>query len=388
MKKRSLFILLVVFALLLSACSGKTKTAKTQEDAKELVEEYFDGFSDVENIKMETYSDGVLSSTFVKDHDKMYVNYEDAYGYYLFMMDGTKYLIADDGSLYEDESMYDMTVSTLEMLLQFNVLGYFYFEEEDNISYDAKVVDDKDLTLKISGSYDGEDFEVNISSSKEDGKITNLTSSVLAGEVEYGVEYKFSYDATVELPEYKAPIELPHVESPFNNFGEVIATFDQEDLLSFAYNDQYILIVEKDGSYYQLSATLDEETLSKYYELDTIDDDYNEKVNELIADIEIEDCVDFTSIVMTEEEKAAVINKTIGDLVIEGFEVNGWSFYDDEDGTEYRSIYLTRDGLTYLADVSLPENFDANSDFEAEDLYEAIILSIEFDGPEYSVLPF
>ena len=188
------------------------------------------------------------------------------------------------------------------------------------------------------------------------------------GEQAYVSEYKFKYDEHIELPEYKEPVtynDMPHVDSPYKTFEDIIKTVnEEEDLMYLFYEKQLIVIDSVNGKHYQFSTVVDDETYNAYNELDVMEDDYQQKVYPLIENIEIEDCIDFTDAVLTKEELDAYIGKTIGDMVNDGFEVSGYSFYE-----ESNTVYTNKDLLGYKVDVALEEGFDPDSEFEYEDLY-------------------
>lgn len=384
---KKLFItLLALMMLLVSACAGNSKTVNTREEAQQMVEEFFDGLLEADPIKVDTYQNDTLMSTFMKDGDKMYQYYEDAgYGYYLFIKDDVKYLISDDLTLMEDDFMYDMSLQTLEFMLMMNVTGYFDVDD-GSLTFKATNKADKELLLEISGESDDTQVNINTTAKKENNQISEITTEMTAGEQTFSTTYKFEYNTHINLPEYKVPVtydNMPHVDSPYATFGQVINELDEdEDLFYALMENQLVVIDEVDNRYYQYSTVLDDETFEKYNNLDFMADDYNQQVYSLISELPIEDCIDFTDSLLSPDSLKAYVGKTIQALVDDGFEINGYSFYEDD-----ANVFVTKDLMTYKVDAIIVDDFDPEADFESEDLVVLGIVDMEFDSVEYAALP-
>lgn len=384
---KKLFItLLALMMLLMSACAGNSKTVNTREEAQQMVEEFFDGLLEADPIKVDTYQNDTLVSTFMKDGDKMYQYYEDAgYGYYLFIKDDVKYLISDDLTLMEDEFMYDMSNRSLEFMLMMNVTGYFDVDD-GSLTFKATNKADKELLLEISGESDDTQVNINTTAKKENNQISEMTTEMIAGEQTVSTTYKFEYNTHITLPEYKVPItydNMPHVDSPYATFGQVINELDEdEDLFYALMENQLVVIDEVDNRHYQYSTVLDDETFEKYNNLDFMADDYNQQVYSLISELPIEDCIDFTDSLISPDSLKAYVGKTIQALIDDGFEINGYSFYEDD-----AYVFVTKDLMTYKVDAIIVDDFDPEADFESEDLVVLGIADMEFDSVEYAALP-
>lgn len=384
---KKLFItLLALMMLLMSACAGNSKTVNTREEAQQMVEEFFDGLLEADPIKVDTYQNDTLVSTFMKDGDKMYQYYEDAgYGYYLFIKDDVKYLISDDLTLMEDEFMYDMSNQSLEFMLMMNVTGYFDVDD-GSLTFKATNKADKELLLEISGESDDTQVNINTTAKKENNQISEITTEMIAGEQTVSTTYKFEYNTHINLPEYKVPVtydNMPHVDSPYATFGQVINELDEdEDLFYALMENQLVVIDEVDNRHYQYSTVLDDETFEKYNNLDFMADDYNQQVYSLISELPIEDCIDFTDSLLSPDSLKAYVGKTIQALIDDGFEINGYSFYEDD-----AYVFVTKDLMTYKVDAIIVDDFDPEADFESEDLVVLGIADMEFDSVEYAALP-
>ena len=387
MKKKYIAVIFAVLVLLLTSCNaGNVKTVKTREEVKQMAEEFYGDLLKADNVMMSAYRDEVLVNEFTRDGDRMYVNNTEAgYDYYLFQENGKKYLISDDRTLFEDESMYDLSADTIRMTLDFAVLAYLDADVE-GLTYTATKKGDQELVVTIEGSDEGNAFTITSTGTKESGSLQSLLSEIRSGENGYQSEYRFAYDKHVELPEYtviKTYDDLPHVESPYQTYGEIIEQLGEEEALFYCFYDTQLLVIgEKDGRHYQFSTVVDQETYDAFNDLDFMDDDYDQKVYDLLSDIPIEDCVDFTDELLSQGELDSYAGKTVRNLIDEGYEANGWSFWE-----ENNFVFVMKDGMTYRLEVELPEGFDPDSEFEYEDLYGFNIRKMTFESPEYSILP-
>lgn len=381
--KKKFIILLLALMMLLTAC-GSGKTVKTKEEVQQLAEEFYECLKTADKFTMSSYNGDQLTSVFAKDGDKYYVNYPDSYDYYCFIENGTKYVISDDGSLSESEATYDMTDETINMLLQIYV--FFYLDvDSDNVSFTA-TSKDNELVINVKTEYEGDKFETTITGKKENGNIIDILTESKYDDTLLAGEYKFEYGTSVELPEYTVPKtynNLPHVESPYKTYGEIIETLDEDESLFHSFfDDELVVIAEKDGRYYQFSSIVSNEVLEAYNSLDFFDENYDQNILDLLADIEIEDCIDFTDELLSQEQLNGYVGKTIGNLVADGFEINGYSL-GDEDGV----IFAYKDSMDYSISVIVPEGFDAYGEFEYDAFNDFVVDDITFDSVGYDVLP-
>ena len=388
-------VMMLMLVVALTACGSNSgssstdtggNTVTTKEEVRAITEEFYDVLYDADNFTMSSYYDDELITVFTKDQDKMYENQVSAgYDYYMFMEDGKKYVITDDRSLFEDESTYDLAAETIEMLLDMNVLGYFDIDD-DSFSYSATKNGEDELVTTIQASSDDTDVEMTVTGKKEDGNITEIISEIKYGEETMVSKYEFAYDQHIDLPEYTEPKtydDLPHVDSPYKTFGEIIDQLGEDDMLNYMFDDDELIVLgSKDGRYYQFSSSVDDEFQNAYENFDFLDENYEQMIYELISDIEIEDCIDYTDVLVPQAELDAYVGKNINALLADGFEVSGYSFWE---GTNL--VFVDKDSMGYKADVEVPDGFDTEGEFDYEDLNDFVIKSISFDSPQYNILP-
>ena len=271
-------LLIVLFSLLLlTACAG-TKTVTVKTEAKKMADEFYDELLASDPIMMNSYFDDKLSTVFAKDKDKMYVDQIEAgYDYYMFIEDGKKYLISSDRTLMEDESMYDLSLNTIDLTLKMNVLGYFDVED-DSVKLSVTNNNDTEFVLTVDGkAADGSNFTVTSTGLKNDvGQVTEISNVIKSGDNTQKMSYMFTYDTPVDLPEYTKPVtydNMPHVDSPYKTVGDIIKTLNPVEQLSYSFiNDELIIIKNVNDKYYQLSAPIDQVLMDQYNSIDFMDD--------------------------------------------------------------------------------------------------------------------
>jgi len=426
MKKRnSLFAVVAAFlalALLLSACgtAGEKTEEPTEEPAegpaagnevqetvqtadtlagvREMVNAFYGQLEKADVISMTSAADGE-STVFVKDGDRMYL--QDAASdteYYLFIEDGVKYCISDGETACEDEFMYDLWGETLEFTLAMYVTGIFELDDEDAgdivcaATRTDRTVDGattSELVYTVTAEDEGETATLTVDGrTGADGRVSEIDYKAVSDGETYQINLRFAYDGvSVTLPAYviDRPLVLQgeHVESPYETVQELIDTLREDEHLSYSlFDGQFFAIAEKDGRYYKLTAPISEEDTAALEALDFFADDYTEQVYAILGKLPVEDCFDFTDAIPTQEELDVFTGKTVGELVEAGFEGAGWSIWEEE-----AYLYFNKDYMSFEAKATIPEGFDADAEFEFEDLYDFVVEQLWFTEPEYPDLP-
>jgi len=199
-------------------------------------------------------------------------------------------------------------------------------------------------------------------------------------------ELDFKYDGiSITLPEYEIfdiSDYYEHVDSPFKTFEEAKKTVGKETLSYTIYDNLVVAVVNHEGKLYQLSAEMDEATTEAYNGIDFEADDYSEQVDKLLDPLAITDCVDFTALCLDQKTLDGYVGKKIGELIDEGFGQNGYGISE-----ESSVIYLDRNDIVYEFEVTLPEGFDTEKDFEFEDLYDCVVTKGSYFDTNTSLLP-
>lgn len=386
MKKKTINILMILLLALTMASCSRTKTVTDRKKAREMVEAFYDGLTQADPVTMASYSDGELMTVLTKDQDMIHVHTEyDGYDVYSFVKDGKRYTIADDGNLYEDDSTYGFYADSIDMMLKMNVTGYFDVED-DSLSFTATQKNDSEMELTIKGQQDGNEVAISSLGTKKDGKVSSIVCEIRSGETAYLSEFRFTYDEHIVLPEYTVPKtydNMPHVESPYTTYREVIDELAEDESLFYMFaEDKLFVISEKDGRHYQLSSVVSQDLVDAFNALDFFAEDYDNQVYDLIGDLEIEDCIDFTDELVSQDELDGYSGKQVSDLLNDGFEINGYSFWEDSG-----FVLAQKDLMNYRFYVELPEGFDAGGEFEYDAFNDFFIQSGTFSDVEYAALP-
>jgi hypothetical protein len=399
LKKTVLGALGALMITSLCGCSSESTvevTVDTKAEVKKLVDEFYAGVADANPMEMTTVADGTQSGIFTRDGTKL--KYEDNVNnmvMYMFEENGKKYFLTEDmDQPTEEEYTYNMYNSTPEMVLTMTVLGYFQDDQqEEGLTYSAtkKEVTENgktqaELKVTITAEQDGTKAELTSLGTKTDDKVNHITFSINQGEQSMSQELDFKYDGiSITLPEYEI-VDISeyyeHVDSPFKTFEEAKKAAGKETLAYTIYDNLVVAVVNHEGKLYQLSAEMDEATTEAYNGLDFEADDYSEQVDKLLDPLVITDCVDFTALSLDQKTLDGYVGKKIGELVDEGFGHNGYGITE-----ESSVIYLDRNDIVYEFEVTLPEGFDTEKDFEFEDLYDCVVTKGSYFDTNTSLLP-
>ena len=399
LKKTVLGALGALMITSLCGCSSESTvevTVDTKAEVKKLVDEFYAGVADANPMEMTTVADGTQSGIFTRDGTKL--KYEDNVNnmvMYMFEENGKKYFLTEDmDQPTEEEYTYNMYNSTPEMVLTMTVLGYFQDDQqEEGLTYSAtkKEVTENgktqaELKVTITTEQDGTKAELTSLGTKTDDKVNHITFSINQGEQSMSQELDFKYDGiSITLPEYEI-VDISeyyeHVDSPFKTFEEAKKAAGKETLAYTIYDNLVVAVVNHEGKLYQLSAEMDEATTEAYNGIDFEADDYSEQVDKLLDPLAITDCVDFTALSLDQKTLDGYVGKKIGELVDEGFGHNGYGITE-----ESSVIYLDRNDIVYEFEVTLPEGFDTEKDFEFEDLYDCVVTKGSYSDTNTSLLP-
>lgn len=399
LKKTVLGALGALMITSLCGCSSESTvevTVDTKAEVKKLVDEFYAGVADANPMEMTTVADGTQSGIFTREGTKL--KYEDNVNnmvMYMFEENGKKYFLTEDmDQPTEEEYTYNMYNSTPEMVLTMAVLGYFQDDQqEEGLTYSAtkKEVTENgktqsELRVTITAEQDGTKAELTSLGTKTDDKVNHITFSINQGEQSMSQELDFKYDGiSITLPEYEIfdiSEYYEHVDSPFKTFEEAKKASGKETLSYTIYDNLVVAVVNHEGKLYQLSAEMDEATTEAYNGIDFEADDYSEQVDKLLDPLAITDCVDFTALSLDQKTLDGYVGKKIGELIDEGFGENGYGISE-----ESSVIYLDRNDIVYEFEVTLPEGFDTEKDFEFEDLYDCVVTKGSYSDTNTSLLP-
>ena len=134
----------------------------------------------------------------------------------------------------------------------------------------------------------------------------------------------------------------------------------------------YVYAFELGGSYYRAVAEMPTETFDAYMALDFSDEQYDEKAQALLGDLAITRIEDLNQAVPTQEQLDALVGKTFGELL-----EDGWMF----DGYNFEEMIFTGNHDISMYELTMEGEAPADySDFTDEDLKDFTVVSAKYDG--------
>jgi hypothetical protein len=159
-------------------------------------------------------------------------------------------------------------------------------------------------------------------------------------------------------------------DSPeFRTMGDVFA-YDSDNYASG--DDYYIYVFEKDGIIYRATAKFPPDVSEKVAAIDIFDEQYDAKVREAVAPLEIEKLDNLTEMIPPQEELDALVGKTGQDLLDDGWTI--WSYQLDimEFGLHHGPFAFT---VVFDGELEMTDDFD-----EYAAIAPLTIKSVTYDG--------
>ena len=142
-------------------------------------------------------------------------------------------------------------------------------------------------------------------------------------------------------------------DSPeFQTMADVFA-YDSDNYASGG--DYYIYVFEKDGIIYRATAKFPPDVSEKVAAIDIFDEQYDAKVREAVAPLEIEKLDNLTEMIPPQEELDALVGKTGQDLLDAGWTI--WSYQLDimEFGLHHGPFAFT---VVFDGELEMTDDFD------------------------------
>ena len=134
----------------------------------------------------------------------------------------------------------------------------------------------------------------------------------------------------------------------------------------------YVYAFELGGSYYRAVAEMPTETFDAYMALDFSDEQYDEKAQALRGDLAITRIEDLNQAVPTQEQLDALVGKTFGELL-----EDGWMF----DGYNFEEMIFTGNHDISMYELTMEGEAPADyADFTDEDLADLKVVSAKYCG--------
>jgi len=155
----------------------------------------------------------------------------------------------------------------------------------------------------------------------------------------------------------------------FHTMADVFA-YDSDN---YAFGDDYyIYVFEKDGIIYRATAKFPTDVSEKVAAIDIFDEQYDAKVREAVAPLEIEKLDNLTEMIPPQEELDALVGKTGQDLLDAGWTI--WSYQLDimEFGLHHGPFAFT---VVFDGELEMTDSFD-----EYAAIAPLTIKSVTYDG--------
>ena len=167
--------------------------------------------------------------------------------------------------------------------------------------------------------------------------------------------------------ETQAPEAAENAE--FHTMADVFA-YDSDNYASGG--DYYIYVFEKDGIIYRATAKFPPDVSEKVAAIDIFDEQYDAKVREAVAPLEIEKLDNLTEMIPPQEELDALVGKTGQDLLDDGWTI--WSYQLDimEFGLHHGPFAFT---VVFDGELEMTDSFD-----EYAAIAPLTIKSVTYDG--------
>ena len=167
--------------------------------------------------------------------------------------------------------------------------------------------------------------------------------------------------------ETQAPEAAENAE--FHTMADVFA-YDSDNYASGG--DYYIYVFEKDGIIYRATAKFPPDVSEKVAAIDIFDEQYDAKVREAVAPLEIEKLDNLTEMIPPQEELDALVGKTGQDLLDAGWTI--WSYQLDimEFGLHHGPFAFT---VVFDGELEMTDDFD-----EYAAIAPLTIKSVTYDG--------
>lgn len=166
-----------------------------------------------------------------------------------------------------------------------------------------------------------------------------------------------SDDSSDDQKEEKTGINLEELKT----LGDAFDLETEDDQFESDYKT-FVYVFEKDDVAYRVRAELTKDVAKKYEKLDAADQDYSDKVKEVVAPMEITKRENLTEMIPSQEELDKYVGKTGKDMINDGWEASGF----ETDGDESRfTVGKGPFNFTVVVDAKVKEKeeFDTEKEF-------------------------
>ena len=171
----------------------------------------------------------------------------------------------------------------------------------------------------------------------------------------------------------------PYAGDPVSDIGSARTVGDVLALSNGSYSASeslYVTMAELEDVVYRVEAAMDAETSAALFALDFEDPDYQRKFTDLVSPLPITRIENLTAQIPAREALDALIGKTCGELLDDGWTLEGWSF----EGRELNEPVFHLNHGAFAYDVTLDGAEDLPDGFDEADLSPLIVASVTCSG--------
>ena len=169
--------------------------------------------------------------------------------------------------------------------------------------------------------------------------------------------------------------EIPGEGGEVKTIGDAMALAEDGTEQRATYENCFVYVYKTGDTYWRMIADLDAEQSAALGELDILDDDYDAKLEALVAPLAVTKCENLSEQKLSDDELSALVGKTGADLLAAGWTTGmGYNLDDMQFFMECPPFAYT---VTFESETKL-ENTD---DFDEEEAIKPLkIVSVTFDG--------
>ncbi len=157
--------------------------------------------------------------------------------------------------------------------------------------------------------------------------------------------------------------------------GDAMALAAEGTAQNATYENAFVYVFEKDGTYWRLTAALNEEQAAALWELDILDEDYDGKQKELVSPLAVTKCENLNEKKLTDDEMKALVGKTGEDLLNDGW-ISGMGYNLDT-----MEFFMEYPPFAYTVVFEAQEKLENTDDFDEEEAIRPLkVISVTFDG--------
>lgn len=158
----------------------------------------------------------------------------------------------------------------------------------------------------------------------------------------------------------------------YKTIGDVLALESAEHQQSATFWNTYTYVFSMDGTIYRVVAPMSSQTFDAILALDFSEDDYEDKLNELISPLEIERHENLSTAIPSQKLLDELIGKTGEELLNDGWDVVGY-FLDEM--KFYMNHGLFEYAVTFDGKLTYSEDFD-----EYEEIKPLKVKSVAYES--------